>query len=95
MVSAKVLTPGVENHVTNLGESSEMGKAKRVEQAIEFWLNQKSFHISPQKQFVDSVNRDVENFPRELRTICSSGKNRFVCFEQCGVFLFFVLLMLN
>ncbi len=46
-----------------------MAKAKRVEDALAFWMNQKSFRLSPVKQLCDTINENVETFPAEMRKV--------------------------
>ena len=41
-----------------------MAKARRVENAITFWQNQRSFHLSPQKHFYDSGTAALSVVPK-------------------------------
>jgi hypothetical protein len=68
-----MLTPTNNASVKPLGDSSEMAKARRVENAIMFWQNQSSFHFSPHKQFEDSINPNMGEYPSEMRQALASG----------------------
>lgn len=59
LVSVQRLTP-VEMAVRDLGDDSEMRRAKRVEAAVKFWRNQSSFHLSPERKMSDVVDTSME-----------------------------------
>ncbi len=74
LVSVQRLTPHISalNNIRDLGADSEMKRARRVEQAVAFWRNQTSFHLSPDRKLSDLVDSSVEGMPSEFR--CGSPK---------------------
>ncbi len=46
-----------------------MAKAKRMEDAMTFWLNQRSFRMSPVRGFGETINANIETFPAEMRKV--------------------------
>jgi hypothetical protein len=50
-----------------------MAKAKRVEDALAFWVNQRSFRLSPVRGFGENINENIETFPAEMRKARGRG----------------------